>query len=90
MGEVRQRRRAGLRRTQGTSGKDRHYKAGNGVSSALFAAEIRPSADAETPAKAQKQIAGGIDCGVPYRIKRLGGETAPSPGPREDPGPAMV
>ena len=55
---------------------------------ALFAAEIRPPAEAETLAKAQKQILGDINRYVSCRIKRLGRETPPSPVPREDPGPA--
>jgi len=42
---------------------------------ALFATEIRPLAEAETLAKAQKQILGDITNFVSNRIKQLGQET---------------
>ena len=57
---------------------------------ALFAAEIRPLAEAETLAKVQKQILGDITRFVSYRIKQLGQETLQSSGPNEDTGQTMV
>jgi transcriptional regulator with XRE-family HTH domain len=46
---------------------------------ALFATEIRPLAEAQTLAKAQKQILGDITNFVSYRIKQLGQETLQFP-----------
>jgi transcriptional regulator with XRE-family HTH domain len=49
---------------------------------ALFAAEVRPPAKAETMAKVQKQILGDIAKFVSYRIKQLEQEIPQSPRPK--------
>jgi transcriptional regulator with XRE-family HTH domain len=59
-------------------------------SPALFAAEIRPLAEAETLAKVQKQILGDITKFVSYRMKQLGQEPAQSPDPGEETGHTIV
>ncbi|MDR2516802.1 MAG: helix-turn-helix domain-containing protein [Spirochaetaceae bacterium] len=52
---------------------------------ALFAAEIRPPAEAEILVKVQKQILGDITRFVASRIKQLGQETPRSPDSAADP-----
>jgi transcriptional regulator with XRE-family HTH domain len=51
---------------------------------ALFATEIRPLAEAETLAKAQKQILGDISNFVLNRIKQLGQENLQYPDSNRD------
>jgi transcriptional regulator with XRE-family HTH domain len=53
---------------------------------ALFAAEMRPLAEAETLAKVQKQILGDISNFVSYRIKQLGQEIPQPTDPNDDSG----
>jgi transcriptional regulator with XRE-family HTH domain len=57
---------------------------------ALFAAEIRPLAEAETLAKVHKQVLGDITRFVSYRIKQLGQNPPPDDPPGTDNGPVMV
>jgi transcriptional regulator with XRE-family HTH domain len=59
-------------------------------SPALFAAEIRPPAEAEMLIKAHKQILGDIDRFVANRIKQLGQETSPGDTPGADSGTIPV
>jgi len=56
----------------------------------LFATEIRPLAEAETLAKAQKQILGDITKFVSNRIKQLGQENLQYPDPNGDTGQKIV
>jgi len=51
---------------------------------ALFAAETRPLTEAETLAKAEKQILGDINNFISNRIKQLGQKTLKSPEPNGD------
>jgi transcriptional regulator with XRE-family HTH domain len=53
---------------------------------ALFAAEIRPPAEAEMLAKVQKQLLDDIGRFVSHRIKQLGQESPRAPGPDGDTG----
>ncbi|MHB9291988.1 putative HTH-type transcriptional regulator [Hollandina sp. SP2] len=57
---------------------------------ALFTAEIRFLAKAETLAKVEKQILGDITRVVSHRIKQLGLEPPPDSTPGTDKGPTMV
>jgi hypothetical protein len=57
---------------------------------ALFTAEIRFLAKAETLAKVEKQILGDITRALSYRIKQLGLESPPDSIPGTDNGPKMV
>jgi transcriptional regulator with XRE-family HTH domain len=58
--------------------------------SALFTAKIRPVAEAEMLAKAQKQILGDITRFVSHRIKQLGQNPPPDNTPGADNGSCMV
>jgi transcriptional regulator with XRE-family HTH domain len=57
---------------------------------ALFATEIRPLAEAETLAKAQRQILGDITNFVSNRIKQLGQKNLQYPDPNGDTEQKMV
>ncbi|MDR0554863.1 MAG: helix-turn-helix domain-containing protein [Treponema sp.] len=56
----------------------------------LFMTEIRPPTETETLVKAQKQILGDITNFVTYRIKQIGQESPPFPGPHGDAGHSIV
>jgi transcriptional regulator with XRE-family HTH domain len=56
----------------------------------LFATEIRPLAEAETLAKAEKLILGDITKFVSHRIKQLGQETSQFPDLNRDTDQRMV